>query len=141
VTDPDHPLGAVSLAATTMYVRDLDAAVSWYRESLGLEPMVIGRDQHGYAAYQFGASIVVLEPLEAAVEPAGPGSESTTVNLVIDRDPTEVREDLLRRGVTCGRLIPSPNFVSFLMRDPDGNRFYVTRPVTQEAREQLGTIA
>ncbi len=133
------PLGAISLAATTLYVRDLDAAVDWYRDMLGLEPMIVGRDRHGYAAYQLGPSILVLEPLEAAMEPAEPGSESTTVNLVINGDPASVREELLRRGVTCGRMVPSPNYQSFLIRDPDGNRFYVTRPTTGEAREQLET--
>ena len=135
----NNPLGGISLAATTLYVHDLDAAIDWYRDTLGLEPMVVGRDQHAYAAYQLGPSVLVLEPMEAAMEPADPGSESTTVNLVIDRDPAPVREELLRRGVTCGRMVSSPNHQSFLMRDRDGNRFYVTRPTTEEAREQLET--
>ena len=139
MTESNNPLGLVHLAATTLYVRDLDAAVAWYREMLGLEPVVMGRDQHGYAAYQLGPSILVLEPVEAALEPQEPGSESATVNLVIDRDPAAVREELMRRGVTCGRIVPSPNFHSFLMRDLDGNRFYVTKPVTAEAQEQLET--
>lgn len=136
MTDSNRPFGAIALAATTLYVRDLDTAVAWYRESLGLEPMVIGRDTHAYAAYQLGPSILVLEPIEAAMEPAPPGSESTTVNLVIDRDPNQVREELIKRGVSCGRIVTS-NFHSFLMRDLDGNRFYITRPVTKDARDRL----
>jgi catechol 2,3-dioxygenase-like lactoylglutathione lyase family enzyme len=128
--------GTIALAATTLYVRDLDAAVAWYRDNLGLSPMVVGRDAHAYSAYQLGPSILVLEPIEAALEPAPPGSESTTVNLVIDRDPNEVREELIKRGVSCGPIVTS-SFHSFLMRDLDGNRFYVTRPITQEAQEQL----
>lgn len=137
VSESNKPLGTVHLAATTLYVRDLDAAVVWYREMLGLEPMVIGRDAHGYAAYQIGTSILVLEPLEAALESAPPGSESTTVNVIVDRDPADAREDLLARGVKCGPMVVSPGFHSFLMRDLDGNRFYITRPVSQEAQEQL----
>ena len=136
MTESKSPLGAISLAATTLYVRDLDAAVVWYREMLGLEPMVIGRDAHAYAAYQLGPSILVLEPLEAALEPQGLGSESTTVNVIVDRDPAQARDDLLARGVKCGPMVVS-GFHSFLMRDLDGNRFYITKPVTQETQEQL----
>jgi catechol 2,3-dioxygenase-like lactoylglutathione lyase family enzyme len=121
-------LGKVALAATSLYVSDLEEAVTWYRDRLALEPMAVGRDGHGYASYSMGDAIVVLEPIEAALESAGPGAESTTINLVIDRDPAEVRSDLINRQVSCGPLVASPNFLSFLMRDLAGNRFYVTRP-------------
>lgn len=121
------------MAPTSLYVRDLDAAVTWYRDVLGLEPMVIGEERHRYAAYQLGSSILVLEPVgsvPAEVQLGSPGSESVTVNLVVDRDPAEIREELLRRAVMCGQLMSSEHHAYFLMHDPDGNRFYVTRPVT-----------
>jgi catechol 2,3-dioxygenase-like lactoylglutathione lyase family enzyme len=137
MAEAQGPLGEVALAATSLYVSDLDKAVAWYEDKLGLRPMTIGTDQHGYAAYAIGGAIVVLEPREAAMEAAEPGRESTTINLVVDRDPASVREDLVARGVACGALVPSPNFSSFLIRDLDGNRFYVTKPVTAEAKEAL----
>jgi hypothetical protein len=87
-----------------------------------------------------GGTIVVLEPLEAALEPAPPGTENSTINLVVSRDPAEVRDDLLQREVACGPLVTSPNFISFLIRDVDGNRFYVTRPVSQEARQSVQDV-
>lgn len=133
----NSPLGSVQLAATSLYVTDLDKAVAWYREKLGWEPMASGVDTHRYAAYLVGGTTVVLEPREAAMEPAEPGHESTTINLVVDRDPSEVRDDLIERGVSCGGLVPSPNYSSFLVRDLDGNRFYVTRPITAEAQRAL----
>ena len=125
----DSPLGSVGMVAVTLYVADLDTALSWYAEKLGLRPMNEGSDGHRFAAFSIGRSIVVLEPIEAALEPCPPGAESTTLNVVIDRDPVEVRGELLSRGVRCGELVTS-SFVSFLMRDLDGNRFYITRPKT-----------
>jgi len=132
--DGRGPLGTVGLAATSMYVADLDRAVDWYRDKLGLEPAVAGVDGDRYASYLLGGVFVVLEPVEAALESAAPGAESTTVNLLVDRDPAAVRAELVARGVVCGPIVDSPGFASFLVRDLDGNRFYVTRPVSPEAR-------
>ena len=137
---PESPLGTIELMATTLYVADLDAAVAWYRESLGLEPVMAGSDAERYASYLFGAGIAVLEPLTAALEAAPPGAESTTVNVIVDRDPAEVREALLARGVRCGPLVVSPHYCSFLMRDLDGNRFYVTRGITEDARRSQAEV-
>lgn len=132
----DSPLGRVELVATTLYVSNLRAAVSWYQETLGLEPATVGSDGHDYASFVMGSAIVVLEPIEAALEPAELGRENTTLNLVVSRDPAEVRDDLMSRGVACGPLVKS-NFLSFLIRDPDGNRFYVTRPVSEQAEQAV----
>jgi catechol 2,3-dioxygenase-like lactoylglutathione lyase family enzyme len=133
------PLGNVTLAATSLYVADLDAAVAWYRDMFGLEPAVLGEDGDRYATYLLGGVFVVLEPVGAALEAAGPGGESTTVNLLVDRDPGEVRTELVGRGVACGPMVTSPGFSSFLVRDLDGNRFYVTRPVSDAGRQAVAS--
>ena len=137
MTNGEGPLGTVNLAATTLYVTDLDSAVRWYRDKFELEPMAVGTDPDHYASYLVGGTIVVLEPRSAALEGSPPGAESTTVNLVVDRDPREVRPDLIGRGVQCGELVESFAFRSFLMRDLDGNRFYVTRPVSGGAEADV----
>lgn len=125
-------LGEVTMAATSMYVADLDTAVEWYREMLDLEPVSLGTDRHPYATYSFNGALVVLEPLVALYEGGGAtGSGATSVNLVVDRDPAEVRADLVARGVDCSEIVES-NFSSFLVRDPDGNRFYVTAPLAKQ---------
>ena len=131
------PLGAVSMAATTMYVSDIDKAIDWYRDKLGLEPAMVGTDKHRHAAYVLGGAFIVLEPIEAALEAAGPGAESTTVNLIVEDDPAVIRDALMARGVVCGRLLESPGFVSFLMRDLNRNRFYITRPHSSQAQESV----
>jgi catechol 2,3-dioxygenase-like lactoylglutathione lyase family enzyme len=134
VTESESPLGSIQMAAVTLYVSDLDAALGWYDTKLGLRPMSESADGHRYAAFSIGGAIVVLEPIEAALEPAALGSENTTLNVVIDRDPEKVRTELLDRGVSCGELVASPNFISFLVRDPYGNRFYMAHARTHEAR-------
>jgi len=117
------------MAATSMYVADLDAAVEWYRTNLDLEPVSIGTDRHPYATYSFNGALLVLEPLKALYQGGGAtGSGATSVNLVVDRDPADVRADLMARGVECSEIVES-NFSSFLVCDPDGNRFYVTAPL------------
>lgn len=137
--DATSSLGTVQLAATSLYVSDLDAAVAWYEAALGLRPMTVGADEHRYASYVLGGAIVVLEPRVAALEPGEPGGGSTTVNLLVERDPAEVHAELVGRGVRCGAIVDSPNYSSFLMRDPDGNRFYVSRPTTPGARDAVST--
>jgi len=129
------------MVAVSLYVSDLDAAITWYAEKLGFQPMSVGADGHRFAAYSIGGAIVVLEPMEAALEPATPGSENTTLNVMIDRDPAEVRAELLGRGVKCSDLAPSPNYVSFLVRDLDHNRFYISRAVTESARRAVDETA
>jgi catechol 2,3-dioxygenase-like lactoylglutathione lyase family enzyme len=137
MSKPEGPLGHVGMVATTLYVSDIDQATNWYRDKLGLEPAMNGSDGHRYAGYLLGGVFVVLEPIEAALESAGPGAESTTVNLVVESEPAAVRDALLARGVECGSLVESPGFSSFLVRDLDGNRFYVTKPLSSLGEESV----
>jgi len=74
--------------------------------------MSIGSDGHQFAAFSMGGSIVVLEPIEAALEPKALGNDNTTLNVMVDRDPVEVRNDLVSRGVHCSEIVLS-NYVSF----------------------------
>ncbi len=137
MSSAEGPLGVVNMAATTLYVSEIDKAIDWYRNSLGLEPAMAGSDELPFAGYLLGGVFVVLEPIEAAVESVGPGAESTTVNLIVESDPAVVRDALMARGVVCGPLGESPGYVSFLMRDLDGNRFYLTRPHSSQAQASV----
>jgi catechol 2,3-dioxygenase-like lactoylglutathione lyase family enzyme len=124
----DGVLAKVEMAAATFYVADLDAAVTWYADKLGLTPVSIGKDGHAYAVFQLGGTLVVLEPIEAALEPAPIGAESTTLNLVVKADAPAARSELIAKGVRCGEIVSSPGFHSFLFRDLDGNRYYFAQP-------------
>jgi catechol 2,3-dioxygenase-like lactoylglutathione lyase family enzyme len=127
MTDDTGALGTIDLAATTLYANDLDAAVAWYDDKLGLTPINISKDGHPFAVFRIGGTLVVLEPIEAALEPSPPGAESTTINLVTKRNADEIRGELIANGVGCGEIVESPNFRSFLIRDLDGNRYYVAQ--------------
>jgi catechol 2,3-dioxygenase-like lactoylglutathione lyase family enzyme len=133
------PLGTVDAAVTSLYVADLDAAVRWYETVLGLLPLSVANvdDVHPHAAFHLGGSLVVLEPIEAALERAEPAAENTTINLLVRRDASQVRTELLRRGVRCSEMADSPHYSSFLMRDLDGNRFYISQPVSHEAQRDV----
>lgn len=134
-------LGTIEMVATSLYVSDLDAATVWYSDKLGLVPVSVAADGHPYAAFVIGGAVVVLEPIEAALEATDLSTGNTTLNVLVDRDPAAVRAELIERDVTCGELVVSPNFVSFLMRDLCGNRFYVARPATDEGRRGLEETA
>src|SRR5690348_16555020 len=110
MANDESPLGVVDLAATTLYVADLDVAIDWYQTVLGLKPLMVGTDAHRYATFQLGGSLVVLEPIEAAIEPAAPGAESTTINLIVNRDASQVREELAGRGARCSETVESPHY-------------------------------
>ena len=130
--DPSQPadrLGPILAAAVTLYVRDLDASVSWYRDVLGLEPASVSEDEFAYARYRSGGLAFVLEPASAATDPSDSDrTGGTALNLVVDRDPSAIRAELIELGVACTEVKVSPRFTTFLVRDPDGHRIYVTQP-------------
>lgn len=127
-------LGNLSMMATSLYVKDMAASVDWYRDVMGLEPVFEGSDAHPYATYQVGSALFVLEPTDALWQGKGMvGSGACTLNLVTDRAPADVLADLRAKGADCSDIVDSPGFSSFLVTDPDGNRFYVTQPVNAKA--------
>ena len=136
MSDPDGPLD-IAMLATTVYVADLDEAIEWYRDKLGFEPTTRGTDEWRFAGYLLGGVFLVLEPAEAGLDIAGPGSESTTLNVVVNNDPRTIYETLTARGVACTEPTVSPGYVSFLMRDLDGNRFYITNPHSPDAQAEV----
>jgi catechol 2,3-dioxygenase-like lactoylglutathione lyase family enzyme len=136
--DIQSPLGTVDAAVTSLYVADLQAAIRWYETALGLQPVSVANGGvHPHAAYHLGRSLVVLEPIRAALEPVELGAENTTINLLVRREASQVRQELLRRGVRCSEMADSPHYSSFLIRDLDGNRFYVSQPLSVEAQQDV----
>jgi hypothetical protein len=45
---------------------------------------MVGTDGHRYATYQPAGALVGLEPIEAAIDAAPPGAESTTINVLVE---------------------------------------------------------
>ena len=130
-TDPPDVvdrLGPITSAAVTLYVDDLDTSIAWYRDALGLEPATVSEDAFRYAGYRAGGLAFVLEPASAATDPRDSDrTGAAALNLVVDRDPEVIRSELTASGVACTEVKRSPGFDTFLVRDPDGHRIYVTR--------------
>jgi catechol 2,3-dioxygenase-like lactoylglutathione lyase family enzyme len=127
--EPGAPLGPIAAGAVTLYVHDLDASIEWYRDALGVEPVSVSHDEFAYARYLAAGLAFVLEPAHAATDPGDSDrTGAAALNLVVEHDPADIRAALVERGVTCTPLKESPRFATFLVRDPDGHRIYVTRP-------------
>jgi catechol 2,3-dioxygenase len=98
------------------WVADMDRAVAFYRDLLGLD--LIRRDEDNWAVFDSGGRMFALH---GAVEgrPPAPGG-ATAVFAVADLDRT--RSLLVERGVEFGHegdVTGYARFASF--KDPDGN--------------------
>ena len=109
----------------TVYVSDMDKAVRFYTEVLGLK--LTNRFGNHWATIQAGKSLVIgLHPLRAG-SPAPGTRGSVQIGLVLAQDhPIEQFADRLRtHGVDVSEIIESEagNYINF--EDPDGNPIYV----------------
>ena len=112
----------------TVYVTDMDRALRFYTETLGLE--LAYRAGPGWAVVRAPDGFAV--GLHDAMDSASVGeSGSTTLGFHVDRDLEEAVSELSDRGVnfvtdrTEDTAVPLAYF-----EDPDGNRMYLA-----EARE------
>ena len=126
--------GAV-MVSTILRVRDVAASVLWYREKLGLEPVHVGADgpEHPIAVYTIAGSVVTLWQLPAGQQrtPEDNG-RNTYVVAVLDGDLPSARGALIARGVDVGEVRRSANNEFVWFNDLDGNRFELSRPLTDE---------
>ena len=109
----------------TVYVSDMDKAVRFYTEVLGLK--LTNRFGNHWATVQAGKSLVIgLHPSRAGSPTPGTRG-AVQVGLVLGQDhPIEQFADRLRtHGVDVSEIIESEagNYIHF--EDPDGNPIYV----------------
>jgi catechol 2,3-dioxygenase-like lactoylglutathione lyase family enzyme len=109
----------------TIYVSNMDNAIAFYTEVLGLK--LTNRYGDHWATVQAGKSLLIgLHPWKPETpKPGAPGA--VQIGLVVSPDqPIEVfAEGLRRSGVEVSAIIRSEtgNYVNFA--DPDGNPVYV----------------
>ena len=114
----------ISGGNVTVMVSDMDAAVAFYTEVLGLK--LTNRFGNHWATVQAGQSLVIgLHP--ASPKRPAPGTKgSMLIGIEIDERIEDVIEKMQRKGVRfTGPIIKdAPGcFVDFV--DPDGNSLYL----------------
>jgi predicted enzyme related to lactoylglutathione lyase len=111
------------IAYVNVFVADLDRAIAFYRDDLGLELAMHDAD-HGYASLQAGAvSLGLAVPGDEQRELVG---RHTGVGLAVD-DLEAEHARLVARGVAfpmAPERQPWGGFMA-LVSDPDGNLFYL----------------
>jgi catechol 2,3-dioxygenase-like lactoylglutathione lyase family enzyme len=115
----------ISGGNATVYVSNMDSAIRFYTEVLGLE--LTNRFGSHWATVRAGTTLVIgLHPWSAKYPPPGTKG-SVQIGLVVSRDePIEQLAARLRKhGVEVSEIIRSEeaNYISFA--DPDGNPIYV----------------
>ena len=107
----------------TVYVSNMDKAVSFYTETLGLK--LVARYNDHWATVQAGGTTIGLHPATQGYP--GPGTKGAVMVGLETRTPLDAEiESLTARGVKfTGAVVRSPsgNFVD--LEDPDGNPMYL----------------
>jgi len=111
----------VELVEVVLYVRDMERAIRFYRDTLGLE---LDFESDGWTTFRTGACTLALH----ASERREPGrGEPDPAFLVSDAEAE--RERLAGAGVEVTEIRePAPGLRVFDARDPEGNRFSTSTP-------------
>ncbi len=104
------------LGEVIVYVRDMDAALGFYRDVLGLEPAYVS--EH-WSTFATGECTFCLHPIDRRERGVG---EPDPTFMTADLDREHAR--LAAAGVDVTEIRePVPGTRVFDARDPDGNRF------------------
>jgi catechol 2,3-dioxygenase-like lactoylglutathione lyase family enzyme len=108
----------MQLVEVVLYVRDMQRAITFYRDTLGLEPNF---ESEHWTTFGTGSCTLALHATDRR-EP-GTGEPDPTF-LVADADAERAR--LAAAGVDVTEIRePAPGVRVFDARDPDGNRFSI----------------
>jgi catechol 2,3-dioxygenase-like lactoylglutathione lyase family enzyme len=109
----------------TVYVSNMDNAIRFYTEVLGLK--LTNRFGNNWATVQAGKTLTIgLHPWSAKYP--RPGTKgSVQIGLVVSRDEPieELAARLRKHGVEVGDIIESQEASYISFADPDGNPIYV----------------
>ena len=133
----------ISGGNATIYVSNMDSAIQFYTEVLGLK--LTNRFGNNWATVQAGKTLVIgLHPWSAKYP--RPGTKgSVQIGLVLSRDEPirEFAARLRKHGVEVGDIIESAeaNYIHFA--DPDGNLIYTGDwdPEFEEEREPHDAVS
>ncbi len=123
----------ISRGYATIYVSDMDNAVRFYTQTLGLR--LKWRHENDIAMVDAGPGLTVaLHPLTAAA-PAPPGTRgSVQLGLIVDEPIERVVRQLQERGATInGDIVTFDAGKCVMIADPDGNDICVWEQNFDEA--------
>jgi catechol 2,3-dioxygenase-like lactoylglutathione lyase family enzyme len=112
----------VELAEVVLYVSDMDRAIGFYRDTIGLELDV---ESESWTTFRTGGCTLALHLV--AVRRSGVGEPDPTF---VVADAAAERERLAAADVVVTQIRePAPGVRVFDLRDPDGNRISIeSRP-------------
>jgi catechol-2,3-dioxygenase len=120
----------VSLNRVILYVQDVDKLADFYRSAFGLP--VIEEIKGEWAVLGAGACELALHRVGEAYRVADPSSWKVESNaklvMQVDRGLTELRAELIAKGVPMGEIKSYPGLTGPLCdgRDPEGNVFQLS---------------
>jgi catechol 2,3-dioxygenase-like lactoylglutathione lyase family enzyme len=107
----------------TIGVRDLERAIKFYRDTLGM-PLLYAAPEFSYAAFDAGGTRFSVAA--GAPENHGTGNKMTGIGLVVP-DVDAAYEDLAAKGVEFTMKPAKQPWGGYMgmFADPDGNVFYL----------------
>ncbi len=133
----------VQLATVAIRVADLDAAITWYSDHLGLEPLHRGADGNTppYAAYTVAGMIITVWQLsEGEIRNAADNDRNSYLIFVFAGELDGLHARLASEGVRVDPLRSSANNRFFWFYDLDDNRWEVSQPTTDEQRKAMDEV-
>ena len=122
----------VNSAAVVVRVANRDRTVEWFRETLGLAPVLVATDgaEHPIALYRVcGLNFAVWQLAPGVTRDRAENKRNSFVTMT-HPDPRSAHDTLVAAGAEVGPVSGSEHHVFFYLHDPDGNRYEITSPPT-----------
>jgi catechol-2,3-dioxygenase len=125
-----------SLNRVILYVQDVGRLADFYRDVLGLP--IVEEIEGEWSVHRAGACELALHRVGKPYRVADPSSWQVDNNvklvLTVDRDLTELRAELVGKGVAMGAIKSYPGLTGPLCdgRDPEGNVFQLAQRLPDE---------
>jgi catechol 2,3-dioxygenase-like lactoylglutathione lyase family enzyme len=130
----------VGLNRVILYVQDVDRLASFYQHAFGLP--VVEEIRGEWAVLEAGPCQLALHRVGKAYRVEDPAAWEVESNaklvMTVDRPLTELRAELIARGVRMGDIKSYPPLTGRLCdgRDPEGNVFQLAELLTTASDDQ-----
>jgi catechol 2,3-dioxygenase-like lactoylglutathione lyase family enzyme len=114
-------------------VADRDRTVNWFRNVLGIEPLIVASDgaDHPFAAFMVGGMHFAVWQLPPGVVRSRDDNDRNTYLVFTHPEPKRAYDALRASGADIGKLHESEHHSFFWFHDPDDNRYEISSPPKQ----------